>query len=59
MVRVWAFPSTKERMDKDTLVYEKIKLYEVSLVTWPAYSSSEVNARAKGKSPWPPEVILC
>ena len=53
------FSSTKERMDKDTLVYEKIKLYEVSLVTWPAYSSSEVNARAKGKSPWPPEVILC
>ena len=53
------FSSTKERMDQDILVYERIKLYEVSLVTWPAYESSEVKARAKGKKAWPPEVILC
>ena len=53
------FSSSKERMDKDTLIYEQIKLYEVSLVTWPAYESSEVKARAKGKRAWPPEVLLC
>ena len=53
------FSSSKEHMDKDTLVYERIKLYEVSLVTWPAYESSEVKARAKVKKAWPPEVLLC
>ena len=52
------FSSTEDRTDKDTLVYERIKLYEVSLVTWPAYESSEVKSRAKVKSPWPPELIL-
>lgn len=53
------FSSTKESRDKDTLIYEQIKLYEVSLVTWPAYKSSEVKSRAKVKQPWPPEIILC
>ena len=52
------FSSTKDRKEKDTLIYERIKLYEVSLVTWPAYQSSEVKSRAKAKHPWPPEIIL-
>lgn len=39
------FSSTQDRKEKDTLIYERIKLYEVSLVTWPAYKSSEVEAR--------------
>ena len=52
------FSSTNESRDKDTLIYERIKLYEVSLVTWPAYESSEVKSRAKANNPWPPEIIL-
>lgn len=52
------FSSSQDRIDKDILIYERIKLYEVSLVTWPAYESSEVKSRAKVKSPWPPELIL-
>ena len=52
------FSSTKDRQDKDTLIYEQIKLYEVSLVTWPAYQSSEVKSRAKVKQAYPPELIL-
>lgn len=55
------FSSTEDRQDNDTLVYQRIKLYEVSLVTWPAYQSSEVTSRAKEKTHWPrpPELILC
>ena len=45
------FSSSKERVAGDTLIYEKIKLYEISLVTFPAYKSSEVNSRAKAKRP--------
>lgn len=52
------FSSIKERMQDNTLVYERIKLFEVSIVSWPAYSSSEVNARKKSLSAWPPEIIL-
>ena len=52
------FSSTKESRDKDTTVYERIKLFEVSLVTWPAYESSEVSSRSKAKPLWPPEVLL-
>ena len=53
------FSSSKESREKDILIYERIKLYEVSLVTWPAYESSEVKARAKGGRVWPPEVLSC
>ena len=52
------FSSTEDSKEKDTLIYQRIKLYEVSLVTWPAYESSEVKSRAKVKSAWPPELIL-
>ena len=49
---------SEHREDNNTLVYDRIKLYEISLVTFPAYESSEVNARAKVKRAWPPEIIL-
>lgn len=52
------FSSTQDRREQDTLIYERIKLYEVSLVTWPAYETSEVKSRAKEKNPWPPEFYL-
>ena len=39
------FRSTKDRMDDSILVYERIKLFEISLVTFPAYQSSEVSSR--------------
>ena len=39
------FQAIKERMDKKVIIYERIKLFEISLVTWPAYSSSEVSSR--------------
>lgn len=52
------FSSLDDRRDKDILIYERIKLYEVSLVTWPAYESSEVKSRAKVNNPWPPEIVL-
>ena len=54
------FSSTQDRTEKDTLIYERIKLYEVSLVTWPAYESSEVNSRNKTLKykDLPPELFL-
>lgn len=39
------FESVQERMDNKVKVFEKIKLYEISLVPRPYYSSSEVSAR--------------
>lgn len=50
----------KYNREKDLTTYTAIKLYEVSLVTWPAYQSSEVNPRHKVKSPRPrPPELLC
>ena len=39
------FQSLTERKQDDVLVYQKIRLFEVSIVNWPAYKSSEVQAR--------------
>ena len=39
------FSDLKSRMESDVLIYERIKIFEVSLVTWPVYSSSEVSSR--------------
>ena len=55
------FSSSKERQDDNNItIYERIKLFEVSLVTWPAYESSEVNNRNKTLKykDLPPELFL-
>ena len=55
------FSSTEERKESDILIYERIKLYEVSLVTWPAYESSEVQSRGNKtlkKRVLPPECFV-
>ena len=39
------FKALKERMVSDVLIYDCVQIYEASVVTWPAYKSSQVSAR--------------
>lgn len=55
------FTVITERTENKINVFESIKLYEISLVVFPYYESSEVRDResaTKGESLWPPEILL-
>ena len=53
------FSALRERTENDILIYESIRIYESSLVLWPAYKSSSVDARNKEEKIYlPPELYL-
>ena len=52
------FNVISERTEDKVNVFEKIKLFELSLVSFPYYSSSEVRNKPLKNSPKPPEFYL-
>ena len=55
------FTDLKSRTENKVLIYERVRLWEISCLVWPAYESSELKSRAKIKEPLseplPPELF--